>query len=327
MDSANRYLSRTHVTALSSDKRLLRDIWGDVWGVSNEYGKIRKALMRRPGPETLLLHKDGKNIHPSPLIYQKVKGMMPQDGSNTTEPDYRLMQQQYEDFRNVLVNEGIEIIELEGESEGWPERTFTRDLGLVIPGGVILTRLALELRYGETRMAQQTYAARGMPILGAIQGNGFAEGGSFMMLDPKTAAIGRTERVNNDGIEQAKQILAIYDIELITVDLPSTIIHLDEAFLVVDHKKALVNCELLPYWFMDHLLQKGYTLIHVDPEDPPLTINVLPVAPGRVIIASSGVRTIELLEKNGVTTIPVEVGEIYKLGGGIHCLVLPLVRD
>lgn len=327
MNSAEHYLSRKHMTMFSNDKRLLRDIWGDVWGVSNEYGKIRKALMRRPGPETLLLHKDGKNIHPEPLIYQKVNGATPQDGSSKIEPDYQLLQQQYEAFRNILSDEGIEIIELEGESEGWPERTFTRDHGFVIPGGVILTRLALDLRYGETRMAQQTYASHGMPILGTVQGDGFAEGGSFMMLDAATAVIGRSERVNNDGIEQTRHILSIYGIDLITVDLPSTIIHLDEAFLAVDRKKAIVNCELLPYWFLDHLLQDGYELIHVDPKDPPLTINVLPIAPGRVIIASSGVRTIELLEKHGVKTIPVEVSEIYKLGGGIHCLALPLVRD
>lgn len=327
MNSAEHYLSRKHMTMLSNDKRLMRDIWGDVWGVSNEYGRIRKALMRRPGPETLLLHKDGKNIHPEPLIYQKVKGTTPQDGSSKEEPDYRLLLQQYDDFRSVLTDEGIDIVELEGESEGWPERTFTRDHGLVIPGGVILTRLALELRYGEIRMAQQTYASRGMPILGAIQGNGYAEGGSFMMLDAKTAVIGRTERVNDDGIDQARHLLSLYEIELITVDLPSTFIHLDEAFLVVDHKKALVNSELLPYWFLDHLLQRGYELIQVDPKDPPLTINVLPIAPGRVIIARSGVRTIELLKKRGVTTIPVEVSELYKLGGGIHCLALPLVRD
>ncbi|UOQ92058.1 arginine deiminase family protein [Halobacillus shinanisalinarum] len=147
------------------------------------------------------------------------------------------------------------------------------------------------------------------------------------MLNESTAIIGRSERVNPSGIEQIRHILSIQNIDLITVDLPSTIIHLDEAFLLLDRHKALVNKALLPFWFLDELYKRNIELLHVGPEDPPLSINVLPVAPGKVVCPSSGLQTRRLLESNGIIVIPVDISEFYKLGGGIHCLTLPLVRE
>jgi N-dimethylarginine dimethylaminohydrolase len=185
----------------------------------------------------------------------------------------------------------------------------------------------LYIRYGEIKLASETFNKIGMPTLGCIQGNGFIEGGSFTMLDESTAIIGRSERVNLCGIEQLKFILSIQNINLIIVDLPSNIIHLDEAFLLIDRHKALINKSLLPFWFLDELHKREIIMIHIDPKDHPLTINVLPIAPGRVVFPSCGVRTMEHLQKQGVDIIPVDISEFYKLGGGIHCLTLPLIRE
>ncbi|MCR2807630.1 dimethylarginine dimethylaminohydrolase family protein [Paenibacillus soyae] len=324
-----RYLSREHVTLPFHEKRLLRDIWGDAPGVSDEFGKIRMVMMHRPGQEVLQLHEKGRDIKPRTIAAEQthMKGTTPEAIKPPATPDLNVLLSQFDALQRVLKDEGITIIPLEGRSDFWPERLYCRDLGMAIPGGVILTRLALALRYGETPLAMQTISKHNVPIIGMIQGSGFAEGGNFMMLDPSTAIIGRTERTNTEGIEQVRHLLALRDIQLLVVDLPSSIIHLDEAFLMLDRKLALVHTALLPYWFLIELHLRGIELIHVDPRDPPLTINALTVAPGRVLMSSDGERTIKLLESQGVTAIPVEVNEIYKLGGGLHCLALPLIRD
>jgi len=321
------YLSRKRVTKDFNNEKLLKDIWGAEWGVKNAFSTIRKVVMHRPGQEVLKLHGYAQAIEAGPVLIDSIIGSTPQSEQSNEPPNLKLLQAQFDSIQQALINEGIEVVPLDGDSEDWPERLFTRDLGLVIPGGIILTRLALYIRYGETPIMARTIARLGMPILGMVQGHGFMEGGSFTMLDSKTAVVGLSERINKEGVEQVRTILAIQNIELITIDLPATIIHLDEAFLMVDHNKALVQTALLPFRFLEHLQKRNIQLIHVDSQDPQLTINALTVSPGRVIISSSGKRTIQLLEQQGIATIPVQVDEIFKLGGGIHCVTLPLLRD
>ncbi|UOR13825.1 dimethylarginine dimethylaminohydrolase family protein [Halobacillus amylolyticus] len=315
------------VTEPFHDKTMLQEIWGENWGASTDIGRIKKVLMHRPGKEILKLHSNAQQIESGTVLDRNIKGTTPEDYQNTDLPNLDLLQTQHDQLAHVLSNEGIDIVYLKGQSEDWPERIFTRDLGMVIPGGVILSRLALYIRHGETLFASQTFSQAGLPMLGCIQGDGFAEGGSFSMLDESTAIIGRSERVNPSGIEQIRHILSIQNIELITVDLPSTIIHLDEAFLLLDRRKALINKALLPFWFLDELHKRNIELLHVEPKDPPLSINVLPIAPGKVVCPSSGLQTRKLLESNGIIVIPVDISEFYKLGGGIHCLTLPLIRE
>lgn len=328
MNPNKRYLSRNLVTPPFHDKQLLRDIWGEAWGVSDCVGTVRKVVMHRPGQEILQLHGSAQSIESGPELTQSIVGATPQSSQGAALPDLAMLQSQFDGLQETLRREGIEIIEMEGgAADEWPERLFTRDLGLMIPGGIILSRLALYIRYGETRLMAQTCANLGIPILGTVQGTGFMEGGSFAMLDRYTAVVGRSERVNAEGIEQLRHLLSLQHIELIAIDLPATIIHLDEAFLMLDYGKALVQTALLPFWFLEELRKRRIGLIHVDPQDPQLTINALTVAPGRVVICSSGVRTIELLRQQGVTVLPVQVDELFKLGGGIHCVTLPLIRD
>lgn len=327
MSASKRYLSRNLVNESFQDKTLLQEIWGEPWGVSSDVGKLKKVLLHRPGTEILQLEQNPRVIEAGGLLADYIKGTRPEDLQDNLKADLNILQRQHSQLVQALQNEGVEIVYLEGQTDDWPERIFTRDLGLVIPGGVILSRLALYIRYGETPLLAKTLSNLGVPLLGCIQGNGFVEGGSFTMLDEKTAIIGRSERVNTTGIEQLHFILTLQGIDLITVDLPSTIIHLDEAFLLLDRNKALINKTLLPYWFIDELHRKKIELLHVDPRDPPLSINVLPVSPGRVIFPSTGVRTMEVLQNNGIEVIPVDVSEFYKLGGGIHCLTLPLIRE
>ena len=69
------------------------------------------------------------------------------------------------------------------------------------------------------------------------------------------------------------------------------------------------------------------TLIETDRDDPMLTNNCIALEPGKVLFSEKGVRTRKNLEKAGIEVIPVDISEINKLGGGIHCSTLPLLRD
>lgn len=320
------YMSHKLVKEEFTDPLLMQSIYGKQWGMDNPVGTLRQVLMHRPGQEVTKLEDHYSFIESGPLLLGYIKGKLT-TSENPGPPDPGLVQSQHDGLADALRKEGVVVVYLEGNTESWPEAIFTRDMGMVVPGGCIVSRLALYIRYGETKLAAQTLQRLGMPLLGTVQGKGFAEGGSFIMLDRRTALIGRSERVNKEGIEQVRHILSHQHIDLLVIDLAASIIHLDEAFLMIDHNKALVNISYLPYWFLNELHQRGIEMLHVDPRDPMLAINAIAVSPGKVIMSETGTHTIELLSHHGIHVIPVAMSEIEKMGGSIHCCTLPLVRD
>lgn len=327
MSTFHQFLAESMVTKSFHDQELIEDMYGDRWGVNNSIAQIKKVLVHRPGEEVLQLNKCKYEPEAGALVLRNQNGQIQSYCRAEQPPNLELLQTQHDAMTKALREAGVEVIELEGETLHWTNRLFTRDIGMVVPGGVILSRFALQMRYGETKIALQNIAKLGMPILGTIQGNGYMEGGSFAVIDEKTAFVGRSVRVNQEGIEQLRQILSWQNMELIAIDLPAHLIHLDEAFLMLDVDKALVDPTLLPFWFLEDVKARGITLIDLDPSDPPLTNNCLAVAPGKVLFPATGARTMERLVKGGIEVIPVDVSEINKMGGGIHCATLPLIRE
>jgi N-dimethylarginine dimethylaminohydrolase len=327
-DKDHQRLHSTHrVDEPFSEPAIMHAYWGERWGFANPTGRIRKLLVHRPGAEVNLIHDDAYAIEAGPVVLQHIRGYT---GKHPRDPiDLARLQQQHDTLTAALRDEGAEVIELmpAGIEDNQPDRVFTRDLGAVIPGGIILSRFALYIRYGETPAAHHALGQLGMPVLGMVQGHGYMEGGSFTFVHERLALVGRSERVNDEGIEQLRSLLALQAIELDVVDLPASLIHLDEAFMMIDRDAALVDIGLLPYWLLEKLQRQGMRLFMVDPRDPPLTVNCLAVAPGRIVVPASGKHTAELLASNGFEVIPIDVSELVKLGGGIHCATLPLIRD
>lgn len=309
------------------ESEVYEEVWGKNFGVDNSVGKIKRILLHCPGKEIEQL-KDGVfEEEAGARILKGKNGRIRNYWKDKGLPDLGLLQEQHNHMADILRNEGIEVNYLIDPTYYWTNLTFTRDVALMTPKGVILTRFAMYFHQGDTYVTQKFFADQNIPILGAIQGSGTIEGGSFSMLDKKTAIIGRSVRINDDGIEQLRRLLSYQGIELIVIDMPAYYIHLDEAFVPVDKDKILVSTFILPHWFLNMLRERGYKLIETDRDDPMLTNNCIALEPGKVLFSAQGVKTRKNLEKAGVETIPVDISEINKLGGGIHCSTLPLLRE
>ncbi|MCQ2011511.1 MAG: arginine deiminase family protein [Sporolactobacillus sp.] len=327
MSVLHKFLDENMVQDSFEDTALLEKYWSSDWGNPNAVGKVRKVFVHRPGNEVHELNKAKFEPEAGARILRDTSGNIVSYSLSKEPLDLVKMQEQHDRMTNILKREGVEIIPLIEDDQLLTNNLFARDVGMVIPGGLILARFALKFRYGETRRTLQTAAEIGMPVLASIQGKGFVEGGSFMVFDRKTAMVGRSIRVNQAGIDQLRAILSWQGMDLVVVDLPSSMIHLDEVFNMVDVDKALVDPTNLPHWFLQDLQQRGVKLIYTDPLDPPMTTNCLCLEPGKVLFTSLGVRTIEALEKAGVEVIAIPVDELNKMGGGIHCSSLVLQRD
>lgn len=326
MATLQMYMDRSKIDNLFQSE-VFEEVWGKDFGVHNSVGQIKKVLMHCPGEELLQL-KDGKyEEEAGARILKDSKGRIRNYFKSHDLPDIGLMQEQHNQMADILRQNGAEVIYLKDPTNFWTNLTFARDVALMTPKGAILTRFAMYFHQGDTYLTQKLLADMNIPIIGAIQGEGTMEGGSFSMLDEKTAIVGRSVRVNDAGIEQLRALLSYQGIELIVVDMPAYYIHLDEAFVPIDKDKALVSTFILPHWFLHMLRERGYTLIETDRDDPMLTNNCIAMAPGKVLFSATGTQTRKNLEKAGVEVFPVDITEINKLGGGIHCSTLPLLRE
>ncbi len=199
---------------------------------------------------------------------------------------------------------------------------------IAVDGGAIVTRLGPRIRRGEEKPATQTLAHIGMPILRTVHGAGLMEGGSFAWLNEKTAVIGLSTRVNEEGARQVEEVLNAQGAEVIRVELTGYRLHIDGNLVMVDADTAIVNPTQLPFWFLGRLEEMGIRTVEVHPDDAIGTINCLAVRPGRVIMPEGvSQRTAERLDRLGVEIVTVPYAKTYLGGGGIHCSTSPLVRD
>jgi N-dimethylarginine dimethylaminohydrolase len=299
-------------------------VWGRAWGCATDAGRLRLVLMHRPGPEINVVDTrkrlEGVGAFGDPETGWYWRG--------NEGPDLPAMQAQHDRLVAVLRQEGVEVVFLDRIAPGRMKSCYTRDSVVGVNGGAIVCRLGAPIRRGEEAPATQTLARLGMPILHTVHGTGIFEGGSFAFLNERTAVVGLSSRVNEEGTRQVEAVLREQGVELIRVHLTGYRLHFDGTLVMIDRDCAIINPTQLPHWFLLKLEELKIRTIEVGPEDATSSINCLAVRPGRVI-ASSGLspRTLDRLDHAGIEVIPVEYEKVYSGGGGIHCSTAPLVRD
>lgn len=71
----------------------------------------------------------------------------------------------------------------------------------------------------------------------------------------------------------------------------------------------------------------GFTTNLNDMSSPWVGMNFLSIDPNTVIVDERQTSLISVLEKHGITCVPVRMRHIYTQGGGIHCATLDTVRE
>jgi len=305
------------------DAESLSALWGRRWGVNSEYGALRAVMMHRPGgemktvDEACYVPETDALIGPNREFYWF--------GKKT--PDIAKMQAEHDYFASVLKKHGAEVVYTKDVPTRLTKMLNTRDVATAVPGGLVVCRTGPAMRHGEEQVATKTAAAAGVPIVKTITGAGRMEGGGFMFLDPKHAAVALSIRCNEEGIRQMKELLDAMDVDLTVLPCCGNYLHIDGNIGIVDDHTALINYPALPYFFLEKLKKLGYRLIEVDQEDPWTTVNGITIKPGVVTIVEGNNKTAERLYKAGVEVIPVPWEECAKNGGSLHCATCPLERE
>jgi N-dimethylarginine dimethylaminohydrolase len=304
------------------DAQELQSTWGGQWGPSDEIGRLRAVLVRKPDDELRAIHTDA---------YQPAVDALVDPGrqwywTGKEAPDLARVSAQHDRLVEVLESQDVTVHRLPPLTPMRTKSVYVRDPLVTVRGGAIIGRLAPRMRRGEEAVMTREVAALGVPILATMVGSATFEGGSFVKLRPGLAAFGTSVRCNEAAAGQLREILARIDWELIVVPLPGFVVHLDIHFAMVDRNRALVNALGLPYTFLDELRSLGIECIWSHPDEP-WAQNLLTLEPGRVLASTSAPRTAQILRDHGIEVLTVPYDEIEKNGGGVHCSTMELLRD
>ena len=296
----------------------------------SEIGKLHSVLMHRPGKEILV-------VNPDNLAYYGFRA----------KPDLKGIQNEFDNFTNILKGEGIEVVLLNSlisESQlntSLPNLYFTRDILAIIDIGLIVMNMGIPGRSKEPFVLKRALQQQ-IPIAVEISPPGQLEGGDFVFLDERTLSIGYGPRTNLKGIAQLIRGLTKSQVdEIISVPLPPYLIHLDQVFSVIEsnlcivHEHSLVHDharidqtgEVVEMPFLDYLKSKEFELITVNKEEVmQFGANICAIEPGKIIMYEWNTRIITELKRHGVDVIPIQGAELVKGGGGPHCMTCPILR-
>jgi arginine deiminase len=287
---------------------------GSLWGAcgqNSEYGKLLRVAMHRPVPE-LSSVVNAEQVHWSEL------------------PDIPRAIGQFDKLCEVYLKYNIDVIELRTKSRPTPNLMFMRDLFVMTPTGAILARPASDVRAGEEVIVQQFLAENRIPVLLSVSGNGIFEGPDLIFFDESSAFIGTGIRTNEEGARQVEFTLQSQGINVSMIQTTYGCGHLDGVLSIVGHKKAVLFPKRVSYKAYQTLRHHGYSIIPLpDPKegDDRMAINMVALEPNLVLIPAQTPKMQMVLKEHGISTIEVDVSELMKAGGAMHCLTGIVQRE
>ena len=255
--------------------------------------------------------------------------------------------------------EGVEVVIRKPEENDPPylvKSIYTDDVSHPAVYGQVILRMYDWMRKGEEKYTYQTLADLGCPVVGMIQNNGMAEGGSIGWLDEKHLIIGvhfprcNTQepdvmRANESGHNQFVNIVKLQDPEVDVRIQPGygSRIGVSHYCLVDRHTSVQDPRDLDPYlktwmenemnWeFIDPPDEVSVKVKTKDPRLPyvkraPNTGVVL--EPRKILVNEGNPKATKWFESIGIEVIEIDVATLVRPrnSGSIHCTAGSLMRD
>ncbi len=290
----------------------MTDYWGD-WGVASECGNLDAVLLRRPGAEI-------ENMT-DPARWRWKEAMNPDAARAEHDEVARIYREEA----------GADVHYVREMRRDRPNGLFMRDLVFMTPEGAVLGRPAIACRRGEERYAAAALAELGVPIVRTVTGTGTFEGACAMWVDRETVILGTGVRCNTEGARQVEEVLHGMGVnEVVPFQIPYGHAHVDGLMNMVDHDLAIIFPWQTPYDVWQVLVDRGIKVI----EAPSISevkegsaINIVVLGPRKVLMAEGNPRTRDVLEREGVQVIEVDVSELRKGWGSLHCMTAFLRRS
>ncbi|MEU9606535.1 arginine deiminase family protein [Streptomyces sp. NPDC048057] len=285
---------------------------GEVWtpcGYRSETAALRSVLLVRPPDSIAAVRR-------------------PDDSLMLGSVDLPAMRAQCDALADRLRDNGVEVHLTSPAAT--PNVVFARDLFWMTPAGAVLARMASAQRAGEERHAALALAEAGFPILRTVSGTAVFEGADALWIDPSTVLVGTGFRTNAAGAAEVASAVAELGARVVTVPLAEGVQHLLGTVMFLDPSTAAVHRAACTPELAALLAEYGYRVIALPPDEELLVrrgMNLLVLAPGRVLMPAGcpGIR--RTLERAGVAVDEIDIGEYLRAAGGIGCVAGVVRRE
>jgi N-dimethylarginine dimethylaminohydrolase len=289
----------------------VKDYWGGDWGVASEVDNLKAVLLRRPEEEI-----EGMD---DPAKWRWLELM---------DPD--VARAQHDAMAEAYRQHGAKVYYVEEMRPDRPNAMFMRDNMFMTPEGAILARQAIAARRGEEMYVAKALAKLGVPIVRTISGHGVFEGACALWVDRETVILGTGNRSNKEGTQQVIETLSHMGVRhFIPFPIPFGHAHVDGLMAMIDHDLAIIFPWQVPHDVWRALRERGIEVLEapsVDEVKYASAVNFVTLAPRKVLIATGAPRTCELLDKHGVEIVEVDIRELQKGWGALHCMTAFLKR-
>jgi N-dimethylarginine dimethylaminohydrolase len=241
--------------------------------------------------------------------------------------DIRVAQAQHRELVGAYAHFGVRIHTPRLEPE-LPMQVYTRDSSVMTPYGAIITAMANWWRRGENFAAIRTYERLGIPIYDMVTAGTF-EGGDFNVIEENCVLIGcGGARTQEEGARQVESWFKREGWETRLAFFDEYYVHIDLMVVPIANKLTAVCLDCTEPALVDWLKTKGHEIIDVPFKDTiNLGCNFMSLGRDRVIAPKASRTLIEQLRARGFEVAVVDMSEISKTGGGIHCMAQALRRD
>lgn len=259
----------------------------------------------------------------SPRLFVPGRAINPfQEVSYASDPPRReVLEQQHETFRGTLTGHGVTLLEVE-PSEDFPYQMFTRDACFCLGQLAFRSNFRFDVREAETDLV---VSAVDKIQWQELPDGLLVEGGDVLVAKPHVI-VGLGDRTNLAAAKALSKYLAPYNWSILTVELDKDTLHLDTALGLLPGTIVVEFSGLAGP--LPKALQRSCDVIEVAPsESRRLAPNFLAIDEQTVVMNEEHNLLASELSRRGFECIQIPANEFLKLGGGFHCLTLPIRRE
>jgi N-dimethylarginine dimethylaminohydrolase len=279
------------------------------WGFRNETDTLTDVLL---GPADHLAHMATSSLSRKTLREHPA--------------DIKVAKAQHQELQSAYAHFDVRIHWHLAEPE-LPMQVYARDSSVMTPYGAVITAMANWWRRGENFAAIRTYERLGIPIYDMVTAGTF-EGGDFNVIEEGCVLIGcGGGRTQEEGARQVEAWFKKEGWETRLAFFDEYYVHIDLMVVPIARKLTAVCLACTEPGIVRGSRAKGHEIIDVPFEDTiNLGCNFMSLGRDRVIVPKSSRKLIEQLRALGFEVAEVDMSEISKTGGGIHCMAQSLRR-
>ncbi len=231
--------------------------------------------------------------------------------SNLGRPDYNKALIQHSRYIDALRSLNLEVTVLDPNKD-YPDSVFVEDTALLTPQCAIITNPGAPSRRGEVHEICKTLEQYFNKIE-YVQDPGTVDAGDIMMVGSHYY-IGLSERTNDNGANQVKEILDEYGMTASVIPIKN-VLHLKSGISYLENNNLVAGTV-----FVKSTEFKTFNIIEVDKGES-YAANCVWIN-GTVLIAKGSPKIKKTIQSYGYRIIELDVSEFRKLDGGLSCLSL-----